>query len=123
VLKKANKKIRSRTRRKKHIRKTVHGTSERPRLVVYRSLNQIYAQFVDDVSGKTLMGVSSLTPAIREKAAGKKPVEVSMTVGEACAKIAAEKDIQSVVFDRNGFPYRGRVKAVADGARKGGLKI
>ncbi|MBI5059824.1 50S ribosomal protein L18 [candidate division KSB1 bacterium] len=117
------KKAKSRARRKKHIRKIVQGTPERPRLVVFRSLNHVYAQLVDDRSGKTLMGVSSLTPGVREQTKGKKPNEVSLLVGEACAKKALEQSISKVVFDRNGFPYHGRVSAVADGARKGGLQF
>ncbi|MBU0508687.1 50S ribosomal protein L18 [bacterium] len=116
-------KIRRRIRRKKHIRKVVHGTPERPRLVVFRSLRQVYVQLVDDVHGKTLTSISSLSPDVREKVAGKKPVEVGRIVGEACAKKAIEHEIRRVVFDRNGFPYHGRVKAVAEGARKGGLQL
>jgi large subunit ribosomal protein L18 len=119
----AQKKLRSRIRRKKHIRKIVHGTPERPRLVVFRSSNHVYLQLVDDVAGRTLTGVSSLSPELRERVAKLKPAEVSMAVGEACAKKALEKNIQQVVFDRNGFPYHGRVKAVAEGARKGGLQF
>jgi large subunit ribosomal protein L18 len=120
---KFEKKQKSRVRRKKHIRKIVHGTSERPRLVVFRSERQIYAQLVDDAAGKTLTAVSSLTPELREKAAKMKPIEVGKLVGEACARKALEHKISQVVFDRNGFPYHGRVKAVAEGARKGGLQF
>ena len=116
-------KAKSRARRKKHIRKTVHGTPERPRLVVYRSLRQVYAQLVDDVAGRTLTGVSSLSPELRDALADKKPSEVCMAVGEACARKAVAMNITQVVFDRNGFPYHGRVKAVAEGARKGGLQF
>lgn len=118
-----HKKQKSRLRRRKHIRKVVSGTAERPRLVVYRSLHQIYAQLVDDVTGKTLTGVSSLSPEIRDRVAKLKPVEVGRVVGEACARKALEQNIGRVVFDRNGFPYHGRVKAVAEGARKGGLQL
>jgi large subunit ribosomal protein L18 len=117
------KKQKSRLRRKKHIRKIVHGTSERPRLVVFRSMRQIYAQIVDDAAGKTLTGVSSLSPELREKTIKLKPIEVGKLVGEACARKALERNIKQVVFDRNGFPYHGRVKAVAEGARKGGLQF
>jgi large subunit ribosomal protein L18 len=119
----SDKKIKTRLRRKKHIRKIVFGTAERPRLVVFRSLNQVYAQLVDDVSGRTLTGVSTLSPDLREKVAKMKPMEAGKTVGEACAQKAIEKNIKQVVFDRNGFPYHGRVKAVAEGARKGGLQF
>ena len=117
------KKAKIRIRRKKHIRKIVSGTAERPRLVVFRSERQIYAQLVDDDSGKTITGVSSLTPDVRANLKSKKPIEVSTLVGEACARKAIEKNIKQVVFDRNGFRYHGRVKAVADGARKGGLQF
>jgi large subunit ribosomal protein L18 len=123
VSKIAKRKAKIRARRKKHIRKIVHGTPERPRLVVFRSLNHIYAQLVDDHTGNTLLGVSSLTPGVRELTKGKKPCEVSAIIGEACAKKALEKSISKVVFDRNGFPYHGRISAVADGARKGGLQF
>lgn len=119
----AVKKIKRRIRRKKHIRKIVFGTAERPRLVVFRSARQIYAQLVDDTAGRTLTAVSSLSPALRDQLAKKKPTEVGLAVGEACARLALEKQIQHVVFDRNGFPYHGRVKAVADGARKAGLQF
>jgi large subunit ribosomal protein L18 len=117
------KKIKSRLRRKKHIRKVVFGTAVRPRLVVFRSAKQVYAQLVDDEAGRTLTTVSSLSPDLKETVAKKKPVEVSMIVGEACAKKAMERNIKQVIFDRNGFRYHGRVKAVADGARKGGLQF
>ena len=116
-------KAKSRARRKKHIRKVVHGTPERPRLVVYRSLRQVYAQLVDDVAGRTITGVSSLSPDLRDQLAKKKPGEVCAAVGEACARKALAMNIKQVVFDRNGFPYHGRVKAIAEGARKGGLQF
>jgi large subunit ribosomal protein L18 len=116
-------KAKSRARRKKHIRKVVFGTAERPRLVVYRGLHHIYAQLVDDNTGKTLMGVSSLTPGVREQVAKMKRCEAGIVVGEACAKKALEHNIQTIVFDRNGFPYHGRVKTLAEGLRKGGLKF
>lgn len=116
-------KLRRRIRRKKHIRKIVRGTAERPRMVVFRSLRQIYVQLVDDVNGRTLAGVSSLSPDVRDGVTGKKPIEIGKLVGEVCAKKALEKNIARVIFDRNGFPYHGRVKAVADGARKGGLQL
>jgi large subunit ribosomal protein L18 len=116
-------KAKSRLRRKKHIRKVVQGSAERPRLVVYRSQHQVYAQLVDDVTGRTLTGVSSLSPDVRDAVAKKKPLEVGSAVGEACAKKALAMNITRVVFDRNGFPYHGRVKAIAEGARKGGLQF
>ena len=114
----------ARIRRKKHIRKVIHGTSDRPRLVVYRSLNNIYAQLVNDVEMTTITGVSSLSPALKDTLSkAKTPVERSLMVGEAVAKVAKERGISKVVFDRNGFPYHGHVKAVADGARKAGLEF
>ena len=116
-------KAKSRLRRKKHIRKVVHGTPERPRLVVYRSLRQVYAQLVDDVSGRTITGVSSLSPDLKDTLVNKKPAEICTLVGEACARKAMAINIKQVVFDRNGFPYHGRVKAIAEGARKGGLQF
>jgi len=119
----AVRKVKSRIRRKKHIRKVVSGTPERPRLVVYRSMRQIYVQLVDDQSRRTITGISSLSPELRERVAKLKPMEAGLAVGEAVARKALEKNIQHVVFDRNGFPYHGRVKALAEGARKGGLQF
>jgi len=121
---KVSSRVLRRRRIKKHIRKTIYGTAERPRLVVTRSLKNIYVQLVDDVNNKTLLGVSStsksLAPSI-EKAKDKK--DVARIVGEELAKLAVEKKFEHIVFDRNGYKYHGRVKAVADGARKGGLKF
>ena len=104
-----------RTRRHLRVRKKVSGTSERPRLVIYRSLKHIYAQLVDDVAQHTLMTVSS--HAITE---GKK-TEKSAAVGKTLADKAKKAGITRVVFDRAGYRYHGRVKAVADGAREGSL--
>ncbi len=106
-----------------HIRKVVNGTAVRPRMVIYRSVAHMYAQLVDDVSGQTLFGVSSLSPDLKGQTDGKNPTQVAELVGDLCAKKAREKSIETIVFDRNGFPYHGRVKAVAEGARKGGLKF
>jgi large subunit ribosomal protein L18 len=103
---------------KAHIRHKISGTAEMPRLTVYRSNTQIYAQIVDDVAGKTLVAASSL--AMKEKVTKK---EQASKVGELVAQLAVEKGISQVVFDRNGYLYHGRVKEVADGARKGGLKF
>lgn len=114
---------RARERRKLHIRKVVNGTAGRPRMVIYRSVAHMYAQLVDDVSNQTLLGVSSLSPDLKGQLDGKNPTQVAELVGGLCAKKALEKSIDAVVFDRNGFPYHGRVKAVAEGARKGGLKF
>ncbi len=113
-----------RTKIKQPIRKSIAGTSDRPRLSVYRSLKHIYAQIVDDSTGKTLVAVSSLTKEVRESLTpGMKPKEVSKQVGIASAKKALEKNIKQVVFDRNGFRYHGCVQALAEGAREGGLKF
>ena len=119
----AARKIKTRIRRKKHIHKVVKGTIERPRLVVFRSMRQIYCQLVDDEGRKTITGISSLSPDLREQVSKMKPCDAGKAVGEAIARKALEKNIQHVVFDRNGFPYHGRVKAVAEGARKGGLQF
>lgn len=102
---------------KTRIRGRISGTPERPRLSVFRSNKQIYAQVIDDLAGKTLVSASS--KGITE---GTKS-EIAEKVGEAVAKKAIEAGITSVVFDRNGFLFHGRVKSLADGARKGGLKF
>ena len=105
-----------RTRRHFRVRKKVNGTEERPRLVIYRSLKHIYAQLVDDVSQRTLMTVTD------SGLEGKK-VEKSAEVGKRIAQKAKEAGVTKVVFDRGGYKYHGRVKAVADGAREGGLEF
>jgi len=110
-----------RQRRKQSIRKKVEGNVERPRLSVYRSLNHIYAQVIDDVSGKTLAAASTLSPELKD-AKGKKK-DQAKEVGKLVAKKCVEKKIDAVVFDRNGFMYHGRIAAVAEGAREGGLKF
>jgi len=115
------KKHAARVKRKTHIRVRVSGDVERPRLSVYRSLNHIYAQVIDDVSGKTLVAASTLSPELKD-AKGKKK-DQAKEVGKLLAKKCVEAHIGSVVFDRNGFNYHGRVAAVAEGAREGGLKF
>jgi large subunit ribosomal protein L18 len=110
-----------RERRKAHIRKKVDGSQERPRLSVYRSLNHIYAQVIDDTSGKTLAAASTLSPELKE-GKGKKR-ELAKEVGKLVARKCQEKQIAAVVFDRNGFMYHGRIAAVAEGAREAGLKF
>ncbi|MGC8720451.1 MAG: 50S ribosomal protein L18 [Thermodesulforhabdaceae bacterium] len=117
-----NPRVAARLRRKKRIRKKVFGTSERPRLCVYRSLKHIYAQVIDDEKGETLVAASTLSREVREQLAsvsGK--VAAAKLVGLVVGKKALEKGIKKVVFDRNGYLYHGRVKAVADGAREAGL--
>lgn len=104
--------------RKKRVRAKVEGTSDRPRFSVFRSNIHIYGQLIDDIKGKTLVSVSDL--GLKEK--GNKS-EVAGRVGEELGKIAIAKKIKIVTFDRNGFAYHGRVKALAEGARKGGLEF
>ena len=112
----------ARHRRKIRIRKKISGDMERPRLVVFRSNAHIYAQIVDDHSGNTLVATSTLTlKKIEDKAHGNKAG--AALVGKEIARLAMEKNITNVVFDRNGYLYHGRIKAVADSAREGGLKL
>src|SRR3990172_13126838 len=113
----------ARKRRHKRVRKKVTGTGERPRLAVFRSLSHIYAQVVDDLKGHTLAAASTKDAEIRDSLAGKKKSERAGVVGQLLAKRAKEKGVTQVTFDRGGFRYQGRVKALADGARKGGLKF
>jgi large subunit ribosomal protein L18 len=116
--------IQNRKRLKQHIRLLISGTSERPRLTVFRSLRHVYAQVVDDSTGKTLLGVSDVSKHLTEQFKDVKgQVAMGKKVGQLLARQAAEKNIVQVVFDRNGFRYHGVVKAVADGAREGGLKF
>ena len=115
-------KAQQRLRNRPHIRKRVNGTAERPRLVVFRSSKNIYAQLVDDISHRTLTGVSSLSPDIRDEAAkASSKVDQARVVGKAIAEKAKALKIERVVFDRGGYPYHGRVKALAEAAREGGL--
>lgn len=115
------KKLAARAKRKGTIRKRVTGSVERPRLSVYRSLTHIYAQVIDDTTGKTLVAASTLSAELKD-AKGKKSVKAK-EVGKLLAKKALEAKIEAVVFDRNGFNYHGRIAAVAEGAREGGLKF
>jgi len=111
-----------RYRIKKRIRKKAFGTADTPRMTVYRSNKGIYVQFIDDLEGRTLVAAGSQEKAIQEKENSNKSQQ-ALAVGELAAKKALEKGIERVVFDRNGYLYHGRVKALADGARKGGLKF
>ena len=114
----------SRERSKIKIRKKISGTSDKPRMSIYRSLNQVYAQLVDDTTGSVLLSVSSLSKDVSEKLKDTKgKITKSIVVGTQLAEKALAKNITTVVFDRNGYRYHGRVKAIADGARKGGLKF
>ncbi len=110
-----------RYRRHMRVRRKIHGTAERPRLVVFRSLKHIYAQLVDDEHGRTLVGASDLSKDLERDKPGK--VGAARAVGQLLAKRAGSHGVRSVVFDRAGYRYHGRVKAVADGAREGGLEF
>ena len=116
-----NAKSDQRVRRKSRIRKKVMGTEERPRLSVFRSARHIYAQIINDASGCTLVAANSLEKTVTEAAVEKKKVDKAVMVGKLVAERAKAKGIDKVVFDRNGFLYHGRVKAVSDGAREAGL--
>jgi large subunit ribosomal protein L18 len=113
----------SRSKRHRRIRKRVSGTSERPRLCVFRSHAHTHVQLVDDSTGTTLLGASTLSPDLREAVAGKQKTAASREVGKLLAQRAIEKGIKTVRFDRGGYLFHGRVKAVADGAREGGLEF
>lgn len=113
----------ARSRRHARVRKNLAGTSARPRLNVYKSLSAIYAQVIDDSAGRTLVSASTVDRELREKTKGLKKSEQAKLVGQAIAERAKSKGISSVVFDRGGFRYVGRVKALADGAREGGLQF
>jgi large subunit ribosomal protein L18 len=115
--KRSSDRVISRLKNKVRIRKRVSGTKERPRLCVYRSGRHIYGQIVDDVAGNTLVAASTL------KTGGRCSKDGAKEVGMALAKAALEKNIKNVVFDRSGYIYHGRVKAIADGAREGGLNF
>ncbi|MFT5430857.1 MAG: large subunit ribosomal protein L18 [Myxococcota bacterium] len=110
-------------RRKKHVRKTVSGTAERPRLTVFRSNSHIYAQVVDDVTGATLAAASTLTAEVKAKLGELDKKGAAKLVGAALAGKAIAAGLESVVFDRNGYKYHGRVAALAEGAREGGLRF
>ncbi len=120
-------KVTARNKRKKRIRKSIYGVAETPRVSVFRSNMHIYAQIIDDENGKTLVSASSNDKEIRETIKsqsdlkGKK--DIAFLVGEELGKRAKENNIQTIVFDRNGYLYHGRVKALADGLRKSGLKF
>ncbi|TET96335.1 MAG: 50S ribosomal protein L18 [Anaerolineales bacterium] len=112
-----------RTRRHGRVRKKVSGTAERPRLNVFRSLNQIYAQVIDDERGHTITTVSTLEQAIQSKLKGLNKTEQAALVGQELAKKAKKEGIKVVVFDRGGFRYHGRIKALAEAAREAGLEF
>jgi large subunit ribosomal protein L18 len=116
-------KRKARSRRQLRVRKKISGTPESPRLNVYRSLKHIYAQIIDDTSGRTLIFASSLDPSLKEQIANEEKKEAARLVGELLGKRALEKGIDKVVFDRGGFLYHGRIKSLAEGARSQGLKF
>jgi large subunit ribosomal protein L18 len=112
-----------RARRHRRVRGKVHGTSERPRLVIHRSINHVEAQVVDDIAGRTLVGLSTLDSELRARRAELTKTEASHAAGKALAQKAREMGVTQVVFDRGGYVYHGRVKAFAEGAREGGLEF
>ena len=120
---KTNPRQQARLKRKKRIRKTISGSPERPRLSVFRSSKHIYAQLIDDFNGATLAAVSTLDPEIRQQEKVKGKIENAKQVGKAIADRAKAKGITRVVFDRNGFLYHGRVRALAAAAREAGLEF
>ena len=116
-----NKKEYSKKRVKMRIRKVVNGSNERPRLTVFRSNKEIYVQLIDDAKGHTLLAVSSKDKGIADQKGTKS--EIAKLVGKQVAEKAKEAGIETIVFDRNGYNYHGRIKALADAAREGGLKF
>ena len=113
----------ARLRRHVRVRQNVSGTSQRPRLNVFRSLSEIYAQVIDDESGNTIVSASTIDMNLRSDMEGKNKTEQARLVGEVLAERAKEKGISEVVFDRGGYRYMGRVKALAEGARESGLRF
>lgn len=122
-MRKVRKKKARRQKIRKRIRSTIRGTSERPRLSVFKSSKHIYAQLIDDLNGNTLVSASTLTPELVEKATEASGVEAAKMVGELLAEKAKDAGITKTVFDRGGYKYHGQVKALADGAREGGLQL
>jgi large subunit ribosomal protein L18 len=123
ALRKSNPKEATRVKRKINVRKGMHGDVERPRMTVFRSARHIYAQVIDDNTQKTLCQASTLDKAIRDAVKGKKKADAAKEVGKAVAERAKKAGVAKVVFDRNGYRYHGRIAAVADGAREGGLEL
>ncbi|MBI1883990.1 MAG: 50S ribosomal protein L18 [Chlamydiae bacterium] len=110
-----------RVRRHLRIRRRMEGTLEKPRLTVFRSHKHLYAQMINDLEGKTLLTVSTLSPLVREKVKYGGNVKAAEALGEILAEEAKKSKIQNVIFDRSGYRYHGRIRALADAARKGGL--
>jgi large subunit ribosomal protein L18 len=113
----------AREHRHRRVRKRVRGTAQRPRLNVFRSAEHIYAQIVDDESGHTLVAASTIDPEVRARVKGLPKIERAKVVGELVARRALNKGIRQVVFDRGGYTYHGRVKALADASREAGLEF
>ena len=113
----------SRLRRHKRVRRHVVGTTERPRLNVFRSLNHIYAQVIDDGKGHTLVSASTVDPRVQQQLTGLTKTDQARVVGKVLAERALDQGIKRVVFDRGGYKYHGRVKALADAARENGLEF
>ncbi len=113
----------ARKRRHQRIRAKISGTAERPRLNVFRSLEHIYVQVIDDVAGRTLASASTLDKSLESELSGKNKREQATAVGKVIAQRAKDAGISQVIFDRGGYLYHGRVKALADGAREGGLEF
>ena len=116
-------KVEARDKRKKRIRKKLSGTKDKPRLCVYKSLKEIYSQIINDIDGNVITGVTTLNKEIKADIKYGGNVKAAKRVGEQIGKIATGLGIAHVVFDRNGFKYHGRIKALADGAREAGLKF
>jgi large subunit ribosomal protein L18 len=118
-------KLKNLARKSRHarLRAKVNGTGHKPRLCVFRSLNHIYAQIIDDSKGHTLVSVSTLDKEIRNTVNGKNKTESAELIGNLVAKRALDKGIKSIVFDRGGYKYHGRIKALAEAARKAGLEF
>jgi large subunit ribosomal protein L18 len=121
----AKKRTRADARKRRHnrLRRKVFGTPQKPRLNVFRSLNEIYVQVIDDLNGLTLVSASTVDGQLRDKVKGKSKTEQAKMVGETVAERALDQGISEVVFDRGGYKYIGRVAALAEGAREGGLKF
>jgi large subunit ribosomal protein L18 len=113
----------ARQKRKARVRTRIFGTEQRPRLSVFRSAKHIYAQLVVDSTGSTILAASTLSPELRSEIGALKKSDAAKKVGELIGRKAAEKNIRKVVFDRNGFLYHGRIKALAEGARESGLEF
>ena len=121
----ANKLSKNQIRQRRHVRvrRKVSGTPECPRLNVFRSLSHMYAQIIDDTTGRTLVAASTMDKAVKDEVGYGGNIEAAKAVGKAVAEKAAEAGIKDVVFDRGGYPYNGRVKALADAAREAGLNF